>query len=525
MSNTILEIIRSKHEEIENYEKVLSKTILFKENNPKEKIYAENLMNIIINKIQEISRELLDLYEDKNGLYKEENLILIGKKHYLDSSQNLLKNNNKNNNNNNNNKKIEIWKNFYDKLKEIKLLNKRNLNTDDVLENISSDKLFNKMLENINKKILFTTEECKGKYLDLHENYNEFINIKNIFNDDEKNKKKIDYFNYVCKFNNFNEISMNVKMQNDYKNYLKNLLNYLKEFFNKTKPFYDFNEIQDIIDEKFQEEWKIKKNEIFFNNNNNNNNDNNNDNKNNNDNNINKNKNIFCSFCFKFFSKPSTFTSHLSGKKHIKNSQNISTSTISEKIDTIFKETFYSEFQIEIYSFIFSNELSNTKNYIRKKQTMNSHEFEFDTTIINEDEVKNIKLLESNTEKKIYNPKNIPIGWDGKPVPYWLYKVFGLGKEYKCEICGGASYWGRKSYEFHFQEWRHAYGMKCLGLPNTLQFKEVCTIEDALKLHNKILENKKKEEFRAEIDEEFEDGEGNVVNRKMMNFMKKQGIN
>ena len=36
------------------------------------------------------------------------------------------------------------------------------------------------MLENINKNILFTNEECKGKYLDLHDNYNEFINIKNI---------------------------------------------------------------------------------------------------------------------------------------------------------------------------------------------------------------------------------------------------------------------------------------------------------------------------------------------------------
>ena len=255
MSNTILEIIRSKHEEIENYEKVLSKTILFKENNPKEKIYAENLMNIVINKIQEISRELINLYEDKNGFYKEENLILIGKKHFLDSNQNLLKNNNKNVNNNNN-KKIEIWKNFYDKLKEIKLLNKRNLNSDDVFENVSSDKLFNKMLENINKKILFTNEESKGKFLDLHDNYNEFINIKNIFNE---NQKKIDYFNYVCKFNNFNEISLNVKMQNDYKIYLKNLVNYLKEFFTKTKPFYDFNEIQDIIDDKFQEDWKIKK--------------------------------------------------------------------------------------------------------------------------------------------------------------------------------------------------------------------------------------------------------------------------
>jgi hypothetical protein len=136
MSNTILEIIRSKHEEIENYEKVLSKTILFKENNPKEKIYAENLMNIVINKIQEISRELINLYEDKNGFYKEENLILIGKKHFLDSNQNLLKNNSKNvNNNNNNKKKIEFNNNI------IKLIEDFGYKKDFILKSLENNEL------------------------------------------------------------------------------------------------------------------------------------------------------------------------------------------------------------------------------------------------------------------------------------------------------------------------------------------------------------------------------------------------
>ena len=56
--------------------------------------------------------------------------------------------------------------------------------------------------------------------------------------------------------------------------------------------------------------------------------------------------------------------------------------------------------------------------------------------------------------------KDYPVGWDGKPIPYWLYKLHGLGVEYKCEICGNATYKGRRAYERHFQEWRHAYGMK-----------------------------------------------------------------
>jgi len=136
----------------------------------------------------------------------------------------------------------------------------------------------------------------------------------------------------------------------------------------------------------------------------------------------------------------------------------------------------------------------------------------------------NIKKNEKEDKKKIFNPKNIPMDWDGKPLPYWLYKVHGLGVEYKCEICGGASYWGRRAFEHHFQEWRHAYGMKCLRLPNTLQFKNITKIEDALKLHHKLIEDKNKTEFNPDIEEQYEDENGNVYNKKMMMDLKKQGL-
>jgi splicing factor 3A subunit 3 len=43
----------------------------------------------------------------------------------------------------------------------------------------------------------------------------------------------------------------------------------------------------------------------------------------------------------------------------------------------------------------------------------------------------------------VYNPLKLPLGWDGKPIPYWLYKLHGLNQEFKCEICGNFSYWGR----------------------------------------------------------------------------------
>ena len=58
---------------------------------------------------------------------------------------------------------------------------------------------------------------------------------------------------------------------------------------------------------------------------------------------------------------------------------------------------------------------------------------------------------EDQEEEKIYNPLKLPLGWDGKPIPYWLYKLHGLGVEYRCEICSDHVYMGRKNFDRHFQ--------------------------------------------------------------------------
>ena len=154
-----------------------------------------------------------------------------------------------------------------------------------------------------------------------------------------------------------------------------------------------------------------------------------------------------------------------------------------------------------------------------------------------------VEATPAEDEEPLYNPLNIPlgdvyyitymcnitpitlyyiilntryIGWDGKPIPYWMYKLHGLGVEYKCEVCGNQSYWGRRAFDRHFQEWRHAHGkhlthspthlpnivplthtrptttytslysyinqlhihtgMRCLGVPNTKHFHDITLI-------------------------------------------------
>ena len=62
---------------------------------------------------------------------------------------------------------------------------------------------------------------------------------------------------------------------------------------------------------------------------------------------------------------------------------------------------------------------------------------------------------DDDEQEVFYNPLKLPLGFDGKPIPYWLYKLHGLNQEFKCQICGDYSYWGRRAFEKHFKEWRH----------------------------------------------------------------------
>jgi splicing factor 3A subunit 3 len=67
-----------------------------------------------------------------------------------------------------------------------------------------------------------------------------------------------------------------------------------------------------------------------------------------------------------------------------------------------------------------------------------------------EDEVYEDIVEETVEDDVPYNPKNLPLGWDGKPIPYWLYKLHGLNLGFSCEICGNQVYKGPKAFQQHF---------------------------------------------------------------------------
>ncbi|KAL3759404.1 hypothetical protein ACHAWU_000703 [Discostella pseudostelligera] len=124
----------------------------------------------------------------------------------------------------------------------------------------------------------------------------------------------------------------------------------------------------------------------------------------------------------------------------------------------------------------------------------------------------------------IYNPKNVPLGWDGKPIPFWLFKLHGLNHFYACEICGNESYRGRRNFEKHFTESRHSYGMRCLSIPNTKHFHGVTKIADAMELWGRLRKELEGNQFDVDQEEEYEDSHGNVVNRAQYEDLARQGL-
>lgn len=169
---------------------------------------------------------------------------------------------------------------------------------------------------------------------------------------------------------------------------------------------------------------------------------------------------------------------------------------------------------------ILSENRRDTIENVQRKQARTGDEREEDEDeTINED-------VESDHEDDgvIYNPKNLPLGWDGKPIPYWLYKLHGLNLYYNCEICGNQKYRGPKAFQRHFTEWRHAHGMRCLGIPNTPHFHNITNIEDAIMLWEKIKVTREQERWKPENEEEYEDANGNVFNKKTHEDLKRQGL-
>lgn len=248
----------------------------------------------------------------------------------------------------------------------------------------------------------------------------------------------------------------------------------------------------------------------------------------------------WCADCQKEFQE-STYQSHLSGRKHKRNAEERAkrgeTATDPEpssngsKVDTKrLKEraVAHREFRIKKLAAAMQTQRSDTRVNVERRQGMTERERqqELDALYAEGDiEADEGEGEEDGDEDKIYNPLKLPLAWDGKPIPYWLYKLHGLGVEFPCEICGNFVYMGRRAFDKHFTEGRHLYGLKCLGITkDTGLYREITGIQDAINLHKKIEADKKKQKQAQDNVVQMEDAAGNVMPEKVYYDLQKQGL-
>eukprot|EP00761_Pharyngomonas_kirbyi_P004068 gb/GECH01004072.1/.p1 GENE.gb/GECH01004072.1/~~gb/GECH01004072.1/.p1 ORF type:complete len:448 (+),score=132.76 gb/GECH01004072.1/:1-1344(+) len=321
--------------------------------------------------------------------------------------------------------------------------------------------------------VMFTGEESYGKYLDLHTLHQQFVNLKHM--------DPMDYFTYLDKLGKFHEIPRQVK-NGQYLEYLKQLEEYLRSFNKRAQPLTDTETPVHKTEQVFEEQWA--KGQVAG---------------------------------WNGYGGPDSPQS----KKQKRRWNFCHSIALLESRITRYIELLYDVIEA-------------TKLQLQKKQTKTWEEVQNEAwreEKAAEDEY--VKMVTGETEKEDeeesegpvnLNPLNLPLGWDGKPIPYWLYKLHGLNLKFKCEICGNYTYYGPRAFERHFQEWRHAHGMQCLGIPNTRHFHHITKMADAIALWKKLQKESKSKFFSEENEEEMEDESGNVYDKKTYEYLKRQGL-
>jgi splicing factor 3A subunit 3 len=372
---------------------------------------------------------------------------------------------------------------------------------------------------------MFTGEEAYGKYLDLTTLHEDYLNLKGV--------KRITYLQYLDSFYIFtpphNPITRSQKASDQYFGYVGRLAAYLEDFLKRTKPLQDLDAIFSRISEEFEKDWtdgivpgwiaevkpagpaapKAGGDAIW------------------------------CEDCEKEFGNENVYKGHLTGKKHIKAAAARATRALNGEATVLgapdlasLKERAIAEreYRTRKLANILKEERTNTRANVERKQGMTERERQqeleqifAETSALQRSGGKEDDDSDSDDEK-LYNPLKLPLAWDGKPIPYWLYKLHGLGVEIPCEICGNFVYMGRRAFDKHFNEARHIYGLKCLGITNTTLFREITGIEDAQKLWNKVQGDKKKEKTTVDNVVQMEDADGNVMPEKVYYDLQKQGL-
>ncbi|KAJ9128169.1 hypothetical protein QFC24_000461 [Naganishia onofrii] len=518
---SIIELQRQEHEEIERYEQALADILNKPVTGRRAELRNQHKALDVLNRISDRQRLLKSQYDDADGLRVAEIDVLS-----VPASSKAPGSNPQ-----------DDLSEFYTRFNHIKKVHQDRqaagttqepeLRTflRSLEELVKSDGLERVILEDGEEEVIdpldtmFTGEESMGRYLDLYIPHTQFVNLKSA-----RRLTYMQYLNMLSKGLVGEAVEQKEKESAAYLDYVQTLNSYLQDFLRRIHPL-DRGTVEAAlkpVEEGFEQEWKEGKVDGW------------------------QRKaatngqtsgeagseeGIWCAACQKQYAKQTVYDAHLTSKKHIKAAEKLSTngdaaasasapsanastnhhtSTSTSKAHAAALLTRLTETLLLLPPI--PALINDTQQNIERKSALTAREREQEV----EDAMEETKAAaddaveDEDDDGRIYNPLKLPLGWDGKPIPYWLYKLHGLGVEYRCEICSDYVYMGRKAFDRHFQESRHAFGMRALGLPNTKHFHEITKIADALALAERLKREGRQEQNQAERTEEFEDAEGNV---------------
>lgn len=456
----------------------------------------------LLDRIEEQSQRLLEIYKDTDGRReKEVQALTTG----------------------------DQFEEFYKQLDDIKDFHKRYPN--EPIENLERAYKRRQPVEGeppgTEIDNMFTGEEGFGQYLDLTSNHEEYLNLPGV--------KRLSYIQYLDVFDVFTPPVMPIKrkdkLSDKYFRYVGELASYLENFVRRTRPLQDLNKLFGSFDEEFDKQWSAQEvpgwTEVT-------------ENGTSGPKTEGTGEGTWCPDCEKEFKNENVYQNHLKGKKHIRAAEarkNADTSGEKPSVRTAgsafsLKERAVAEREHRIRCLVkeLQSERQATRVNVERRQGMTERERQMDLEALmaepeNYGEGAAGELSDGDDEEKIYNPLKLPLAWDGKPIPFWLYKLHGLGVEYQCEICGNYVYMGRRAFDKHFSEGLHIYGLKCLGITsNTNLFREITRIEDAMRLWEKLEADRKKDRDARDNVVQMEDAEGNVMPERIYLDLQKQGI-
>jgi len=223
---------------------------------------------------------------------------------------------------------------------------------------------------------------------------------------------------------------------------------------------------------------------------------------------------LYCFACEKRFTNPNTRRGHFTSKRH----------KAKRGVAAL-------EAKVSLFAELCAEAILGAVEYIEKKQTKTYEEIRAELERAEggegeagaEGEALKYDSDDMDADPSILNPLQIPLDFDGKPIPYWLYKFRGLNRYFDCEICD-ERYRGPRAFERHFREWKHAHHMRMLNIRNTKDFHMITTRKDAEALAAKLRAAKVEKAWQPERDQEFEDDEGNVFKKSTYDQLKRQGV-